>query len=445
MHSIKLARPILGLAMVGAMLPGAVWAQVVRDRWVESAESFIRQLDGALYDAAAARVSSQVPAGALSAEKLGAIWAQLTGQVGSLQGLGPGTTTTRDGMHIVDVAAHFERQELNIRVVLTDADEVSGLWFQPAKPPPYVVPAYVDTAAFEERPVTVGEAPWALPGVLTLPRGKGPVPAVVLVHGSGPEDRDETIGGNRPFRDLAWGLASRGIAVLRYDKRTLLYGAKMDLKTGTVDEETEDDALAAIHLARGEAGVDSSRVYVLGHSLGAMLAPEIAQKAGSEVKGVIMLAASARPLAVVMREQLEYVGSLPSNADTATQRQLRSMLDKLDLLERHALADTAKALGATAHYFYDLDRRDPVAMAERLHVPMLLMQGGRDYQVTMEDFALFQKALSGRKDVTFRAYPDLNHLFMTGQGKATPAEYAGKPGHVAEAVVDDIAAWIRKG
>ncbi len=118
---------------------------------------------------------------------------------------------------------------------------LSGLSMRPPAPEvPYAPPDYAVAGAYTEREVTVGSGEWALPGTLTMPAGPGRFPAVVLVHGSGPNDRDETFGPNKTFKDLALGLASRGVAVLRYDKRTKVYGAKIaPLKQFTVKEETD--------------------------------------------------------------------------------------------------------------------------------------------------------------------------------------------------------------
>src|SRR5690606_19348563 len=123
----------------------------------------------------------------------------------------------------------------------------------------------------------------ALPGTLALPKGKAPgagFPAVVLVHGSGPQDRDETVGANRPFLDIARGLAAQGIAVLRYDKRT--QARPQDFAAGdyTVDDETTNDAITAVAALGAAEGIDPDRIHVLGHSQGAMLAPRIAAHSG---------------------------------------------------------------------------------------------------------------------------------------------------------------------
>ena len=160
---------------------------------------------------------------------------------------------------------------------------------------PADLPDYIDPEAFEERAIVLNEGTdWELPGTLTLPVGKGPFPAVVLVHGSGPNDRDETIGPNKPFRDLAWGLATQGVAALRYDKRSKVHAGKMAaLESMTVDDEVIADAVAAVRLLRQTDEVDPDRVFVIGHSLGGHLAPRVAAEADG-VAGVVILS-GARP------------------------------------------------------------------------------------------------------------------------------------------------------
>jgi hypothetical protein len=284
-------------------------------------------------------------------------------------------------------------------------------------------------------------APWELAGTWSLPVGQARVPAVVLVHGSGPHDRDETIGPNKPFRDLAWGLASRGIAVLRYEKRTRAHGAAFASGKITVDQEVIEDAVAALALARSHARVDPGRVVLLGHSLGGMLAPEIALRDG-QTAGVVLLAGANRTLAEMLEEQLTYIASLPESAGPEVQAQLRAVLDTAVLLRTHALAPDVRAIGAPASYVYDLDARKPLESVRRLNVPILVLQGGRDYQVTEVDLERWKGALSGQGSSSFRLYSDLNHLFMLGTGKATPQEYA-RSGYVDVRVIEDITSWIQ--
>jgi hypothetical protein len=100
-------------------------------------------------------------------------------------------------------------------------------------------------------------------------------------------------------------------------------------------------------------------------------------------------------------------------------------------------------LGAPATYWLDLKDYDPVPEAAKLTVPMLILQGGRDSQVSMKDFELWKAGVGKRPGVVMKSYPSLNHLFVTGEGKSSPAEYA-KPGHVAPEVIEDIAAFVKK-
>jgi hypothetical protein len=323
-----------------------------------------------------------------------------------------------------------------------------------APPANYEPPAYADPAKFEETAVTVGSGDWALPGTLTMPKGNGPFPAVVLVHGSGPNDRDETLGPNKPFKDLAWGLATRGIAVLRYDKRSKVYQSKIlgDPRleaTMTVKDETIDDALAAAALLEKTPRIDVKRVFILGHSQGGFLMPRIAVAARPlKIAGFISMAGLTRPLEDTILRQMTYLYGLAGAGVSEDDKKKLDAL-KAEVVKIKALSDadgtsTLKLLGAMPVYWLDLRSYDPPEVARSVAKPMLFLQGGRDYQVTTEDLENWKKALGGRKDVEFHLYTKLNHLFFEGEGIITPLEYMQKHGSVAPYVVDDIAAWIAK-
>jgi hypothetical protein len=297
-------------------------------------------------------------------------------------------------------------------------------------------PEYSKPDTFKERAVTVGEGEWKLPGTLTVPVGAGPFPAVVLVHGSGPNDRDETVGGAKVFKDLAEGLASRGIVVLRYEKRTLQYRTRIAaIKNYTVQEEVVEDAVNAIALVRLQAEVNGRRVFVIGHSLGAYVAPRIAEQDG-KLAGIVLMAGNVRPLEDLLVEQVIYMGITGKQMDNA--KALQAKVKKLEPGDE----DSPAFGGVPVSYWVDLKEYDPAAAAKKLAIPMLILQGERDYQVTMTDFALWKTAVGSAKGVVMKSYPALNHLFVPGEGKSLPAEYS-KPGHVAPAVIDDIAKFVK--
>jgi dienelactone hydrolase len=381
---------------------------------------------------------------ALPEAKLRDIWKDLVAKAGAFKKLGSARISKVDKYDIVTVRCEFEKAAYDARVVFNADKQISGLFFSPASE--YKAPPYVNRAGFIESEVQVGSGAWALPATLTLPKGASPLPAVVLVHGSGPQDRDETIGPNKPFRDLAWGLAGKGVAVLRYEKRTKAHAKLVSLKDLTVKEEVLDDALAAVDLLRKAQGIDPKKVFVLGHSLGAMAAPRLAEL-DPGIAGLILIAGPARPIAEVIVEQLDYV--LPMEKNLSDQDKAKSEKLKKDAarLANPKLSPEDFAggtlLGATFAYWESLRALHATETAAKIKQPMLILQGERDYQATMADFELWKKALSGRKNVEFKSYAKLNHLFMVGVGKAKPAEY-DKEGHVAREVIDDIGAWVKK-
>jgi dienelactone hydrolase len=386
---------------------------------------------------------------ALPLEKLKEARESLDTRLGAFKGQRGIRSEKYQQYDVVYVTWEFEKMTIDLRIVFDPSGKVAGLFFQPSQmaASAYVAPAYADTASFHEQEVTVGSGEWALPGTLAMPVGDGPFPAVVLVHGSGPNDRDETIGSNKPFRDLAWGLASRGIAVLRYEKRTKQHAVKFTgdaIAKLTVNEETVDDALAAVALLRGTKGIDQARVYVLGHSIGGMVLPRIGS-ADPRIAGLIVMAGPTRPLEDLIIDQVRYIATLDDTVSADEQATLDSLTAQVARVKSPGLSDATPAaslpLGLPAHYWLDLRGYNPAVAAKGLKQRMLILQGGRDYQVTGVDFDGWKTALSSRPDVEVKLYPDLNHLFIAGKGKSTPAEYT-TTGHVAEQVIRDIAQWI---
>lgn len=304
-------------------------------------------------------------------------------------------------------------------------------------------PPYADTSKFLEVELRVGPDS-ALPATLTLPRGTGPFPGVVLVHGSGPNDRNESVGANRPFEDLAMGLASRGIAVLRYEKRTRVRVAEFFGRPFTVEDEVIRDARDAVVRLVRRPEVDPSRVVVLGHSLGGILAPRIA--AGDLLVAGIIIAegATRQKMFDKMLVQLAYLRALPG-ADTARLDRMHGQVVTAQAVERTLTpADsmtTTPLLGIPGSYFVDLAQYDPAATTRTLAIPILVLQGGRDYQVAPQEMAEWRAAVGDRPNLTVKEFPMANHLLIDGVGTPGPAEY-NLPGHVSPEVLDAITAWI---
>jgi len=270
-------------------------------------DELMKDLRDGRFDAATAHFDSAVKA-ALTPQQLGAVWQGLAGANGKLVSWEISRRSSLNGQDIVVAPLKFERSSDLALVLAVDSQsgEISGIHFVPD--PPATSPPYASTDSFHSIDIQVGTAPYLLPGLLTIPaNGRGPWPAVVLLGGSGPNDMDEGLGPNHIFKDIAEGLSSRGIVVLRYDKRTHDYAAKMDLQHITVKEEYLDDAIAAVNLLRSRPEVARNQIFVAGHSLGATIAPEVALKA-APVRGLILLAPSARKFGEMNVQQMRFLG-----------------------------------------------------------------------------------------------------------------------------------------
>jgi dienelactone hydrolase len=436
--------PVLGCILVAQIVQAQTPAATDN---IALGRATVERLSKADYAAVLATFDDTMKA-ALGEDKLKASWETALAQLGAFKSAGQPRATAKGEFRVVIIPVEFERAGMDVQVAINGKGQIAGLALRPATvTSPFTDASYVDPAAFSDREVTVDAGGWPLPATLSMPNGAGPFPGIVLVHGSGPNDRDETLGPNKPFRDLARGLASRGIAVLRYEKRTRQHGAKIQpLKQFTVKEETVDDAVAAVKVMRATNGIDPKRVFVLGHSLGGMLAPRIAMAAPGEIAGLVIMAGAVRSLEQSLIDQTRYMANADGKISPEEQKQIaqvESLAAAVKALEEGDPPPSIPGISAPVSYWLDLRGYDPPAAARSVKVPMLILQGGRDYQVTTGDFEKWKAALGDRKDVTARVYPALNHLFVTGTGASMPAEYL-TPGHVDEGVVRDIAEWVRK-
>jgi hypothetical protein len=369
----------------------------------EEVEATTRDLVGALARgdfAGASRSFDPTMHAVLPPDKLAQDWSSIQAQVGAFIALGPFRLEPKGHHWVVIVRAHFERGDAFVRVVFDVRNQVAGLFFRNFDedaawtPPPYVV-----AGAFEEREVRVGSAP-ELPGILAMPKRAGRFPAVVFVHGAGPQDADETIGGVKVFKDLALGLASRGIS--------------------------------------------TGRLVVLGHSEGGYLAPRIARE-DERVAGLIVLAGPTRPVEDLVVEQARSLASLEPNAPgrqafVADAEKFKASVED-PALTPDATVRIPPGAPVTGAYYLDLRGYRPAEVAAGLSCPMFVASGGRDAQVGETDFAGWKRFLGTAARVTLRHYPALNHQLVAGSGPSTPADYA-KPGHVDPALVDDLATWL---
>ena len=382
-------------------------------------------------------ISSQI-----TAEEFAGIWEQqVIPSHGTILGIVKTRVSNESVYSVVYVTCNFsEVDTLDVKILFNSERKVVSLLVVPAQEEfQYTPPSYVDLSLFTEEEVVIGSGKWMLPGTLTIPNGKGPFPAVVLVHGSGPNDRDETYGPNKPFKDIAWGLASQGIVVLRYEKRTKEYpNESAAIDNFTVEDETIDDALAGVDLLNNSVDVNHSDIFVLGHSLGGMLAPQIALQ-DDRIAGLIILAGPTRPLEDLLLEQTQYLANLSGINQSNEIASIKDMVEKIKNLD---INESELVLGASKSYWVYLSIYDPVVTAQSLLIPMLILQGKRDYQVTMIDFARWNDTFSRRSSVKLLNYQFLNHFFIAGTGVPNNSEYLIE-GHVAEEVILDISNWIK--
>jgi len=314
-----------------------------------------------------------------------------------------------------------------------------------------------------------------LAGTLTIPPGPGPFPAVLLITGSGPQDRDESSFGHQPFRVIADHLSRRGIAVLRVDDRGT--GGSTGNVDGATTADFARDVLAGVRFLKSQPKIDGDRIGLLGHSEGGVVAP-LAASQSPDVAFVILLGGTGVPGSEIVQMQSRLIARANGANDIAIHRNQEALRRTFEVLRTEpdaaareanlrALAkdllvtmsdDQIRTLGGVGpaaeavakgmntrwfRYFIDYDPRPAL---RKVKIPVLALNGDRDLQVTPDpNLPEIEKALKqgGNRDVTVRLLPGLNHLFQPAQ-TGSPAEYGVIETTMDPAVLDLVTRWIQE-
>ena len=327
----------------------------------------------------------------------------------------------------------FENMKLDIKITFNENSKIIGFFFTPHKE--------FKTQNSLGNDLNIKSNNVELKGTLLIPNENNLKKLVVFVHGSGPQDRNETIFENKPFKDIAENLFQKGVASYRFDKRTLSNLESFNDKI-TIDDEVTSDVINIVNYFKQEKEYADYEIIVLGHSLGANLLPRIANQT-NQISKIILLAGNARPMDKLIIEQYEYLykQSPTKELQTAT-NSLKEQVAFLNSKEFNVNTPKEKLpLNLPSYYWKSILDYNPLQEVQKVKIPILILQGERDYQVTMQDFNLWKNTLKTNKTATFISYLKLNHLFISGESPSTPKEYSIK-GSVDEKVINDIKDFI---
>ncbi|OYU96986.1 MAG: hypothetical protein CFE21_01470 [Bacteroidetes bacterium B1(2017)] len=377
----------------------------------------------------------------LDVEKLQGFWDVLEMRMGAVKEVGEPKITDRDSLFISVTPIQFEKQKIALKLVFNKQALISGMYLEAANPQ-HIPAAYIDASRFYENKKTLADPTYPVEGMLTLPNRGKPFPVVIIVAGSGPTDKDLTMGPNRVYKDIAWGLASKGVAAFRYDKRTKTYGAEIAKnKNATVKEEYLLDLQLAVQMLKKNPDIDSTRIYILGHSEGGYLMPYF-EKNIKGIAGYIGFAAAYSEMAPMIYDQLVYLQSMAPKKDQASFEPIKHQAIYAQTKLNENSPTDSLPLGISAAYLMYLNQNSPQKLSLNLNQKkVLFIQGGRDYQVPPSELEKWKQALKANTQADFEVYPVLNHLGLEGKGKSKPEEYES-PGNVPEEVINRMVRFV---
>lgn len=351
--------------------------------------------------------------------------------------------------HIIHLC--MEKQDLDLYFThknQKDDWEVMAIQFVPAdeQAPAQEVSVGEDEAAgnevnYTEINVTIGTEEFPLNGILTLPKDASPenkVPVCVLVHDEGPLDMNSTMGNTALFKDIAHMFGNMGVATLRYDKRTYVYGETPDM---TAYEETIQDAALAGKFVKEHECIDSDRVVLVGHGFGAHIAPRIAFEDRKVFTALLLIGGSPINYAQQILSRTDLTGMPQEEAED-----LNYLVERIGNMGK-TKASEQELFGKNGYYFYEMEQYDPINLIKRLKMDTYIVQGSDDPVVSEMDGWRKYSSYFGDKItfMEFHSFQGLNHLLMVDNEvdeKGNPVY--NKEVHLDKAAGRTLCQWVRK-
>jgi len=380
----------------------------------------------------------------LSKQKLEKIWNGIEKQFGNYKSHEASRSISISEGEKSRTRLCFEKGSLELETVFDENNLLIGIFLRPQS---YNVPDYGKNLVYNKEDISINSGSYQLPGEILYPLNLSKkVPLVIFVHGSGANDRYESIGPVMVFKDLALGLLTKGVASMLYDKRSKVYKNFFDTAQFTIWDETVEDAINAFKLAKTKKDVDTNQIFIIGHSQGGYALPLILKNCRG-ARGGISMAGCSRPLDQVLEDQYHYLINLDGKVSLQEKIFLKRETKKIKLVRSDKMFKTAPKRRVLAYwptaFWRDIKNYDPVNELKKLDIPVLFLQGERDYQVTEKDFNRWKSWFLEKYQWSFISYTKLNHLFIEGEGKPNPAEY-WKGGNIPTYIIADIETWIKK-
>lgn len=371
------------------------------------------------------------------------LWDAILMQFGEINKIYESNVEKKDTLFVTRTKVEFEKRSWYLKLVFNRENKISGFFIEPLIMP-YEPPSYANLDAFYEYKKTIQDPKFPIDGILTLPKSKNRVPVIIILGGSGPTDKDLTIGSKRIYKDIAWGLASAGIAVFRFDKRTLTHAKSIAAVSNfSIDDEYLKDARLAIKMLKGQAEIDPNQIYVMGHSLGGHILPYLATKLKG-VSGYIGFAANYSSLPALMAYQADFLSKDLPEQQKEPYKQLKQKA--IYARDRFSLNSPMDSLpdGLTAIYLQSLYHAAPNNHLRSLGKHrFLFIQCEKDYQVPNTELKRWQDSVkdSQGSKTSFISLPLLNHLGCDELGEMSPGSYEN-PGNVSINLLNEIAQFV---
>jgi pimeloyl-ACP methyl ester carboxylesterase len=371
----------------------------------------------------------------IDSEKLSLIWSQLVSNFGRYIGSERvSTNTVQDTLVRVQFSSRFESSVLTTTIATNiNTGKIAGLFFSPFKQ--YSSPSYVRSTEFASDALTLKTDDQKIHGVIVRPKSKFNGDVLILIPGSGRVDKDVTIGPNKIFKDLAEGLGTFGISSFRYDKATF---TDPQFSPNSLDDEY---LIQLRSIVEQFSKCDSiKRIFLVGHSLGGWAAIQAASL-DNKIGGMILLATPVTKISTTIENQGKYLLK-QIGAKSADSTQYVELIQNAQRLNSGRFSDGEMFLGMSEQYWKSVEAFDPVKAFKRVAVPVIVVNGGRDYQVPASDMSNWASATNGITKIEALVINNLNHLFQRGDSASTPSEYL-EPKSVDLTCMTALVDWIR--